>query len=58
MSRHNITGSEAFDRAPFVYVRGFTRRRGRRSLMMAALGGGAIVVGGIIALGLSQAFGF
>ncbi|MBO9500401.1 hypothetical protein [Brevundimonas sp. A19_0] len=47
MSRHNITGSEAFDRRPFVIVRsvpsgGLRRRRARMAL--------AFVLGIIVAL--------
>lgn len=41
MSQHNITGSEAFDRRPFVYIRalkpgGLRRRKARTALAFAA----------------------
>ncbi|MFN4296360.1 MAG: hypothetical protein ACK4FB_05920 [Brevundimonas sp.] len=48
MSQHNIVGSEAFEKAPFVYVRkvrpgGLRRRRARTAL--AFLAGAAVAVG-------------
>ena len=36
MSRHNIVGSEAFDRSPSVQVRGFPRKRRIRFVAVAA----------------------
>jgi hypothetical protein len=41
MSRHNIVGSEAFDRSPFVYIRNVNskvRLRGRSLVVTAAIG--------------------
>ncbi|MEH6665821.1 MAG: hypothetical protein V7678_13290 [Brevundimonas sp.] len=48
MSQHNIVGSEAFEKAPFVYVRkvkpgGLRRRRARTAV--AFLAGAAVAVG-------------
>ncbi|MFN3537072.1 MAG: hypothetical protein ACK4Y4_06465 [Brevundimonas sp.] len=48
MSQHNIVGSEAFEKAPFVYVRkvrpgGLRRRRARSAV--AFLAGAAVAVG-------------
>ena len=53
MSQHNIIGSEAFDRRPFVYIRslksgGIRRRRARIALAFIA-GIGVTVVGGVVA---------
>lgn len=49
MSQHNIVGSEAFEKAPFVYVRtvrsgGLRRRRARTAL--------AFIAGAVVAIGL------
>ncbi len=53
MSQHNIIGSEAFDRSPFVIIRsvkaGGMRRRQARTAFAFVAGVGAAVVGGIIA---------
>ncbi len=53
MSQHNIIGSEAFNRSPFVIIRsvraGGMRRRQTRTAMAFVAGAGAAVVGGIIA---------
>lgn len=53
MSQHNIIGSEAFDRSPFVIIRsvrtGGMRRRQTRTAFAFVAGAGAAVVGGIIA---------
>ena len=53
MSQHNIIGSEAFDRSPFVVIRsvkaGGMRRRRSRTAMAFAAGAGAAVIGGAIA---------
>jgi len=53
MSQHNIVGSEAFDRSPFVLIRsvrtgGMRRRRNRTAIAFAA-GVGAAMVGGLVA---------
>lgn len=53
MSQHNIVGSEAFDRRPFVYLRsvkpgGLRRRRARLALAFVA-GAGAAVAGLVVA---------
>lgn len=49
MSRHNIVGSEAFQRAPFVYIRSVS---GRRRISPVALVAGATVgVGALGAMG-------
>ncbi len=54
MSQHNITGSEAFDRRPFVIIRsvrtGGLRRRKARGAMAFVAGAAAAIVGGAIAL--------
>ena len=52
MSQHNIIGSEAFDRRPFVIIRGmkagnFRKRRARTAVILTlvgliALAGGAL----------------
>lgn len=47
MSRHNITGSEAFDRRPFVYIRSVSSGGLRRRRARLALG---FVLGVIVAL--------
>lgn len=56
MSQHNIVGSEAFQRAPFVYIRAvrpgtLRRRRARTAVaffsgaaLAAAVGAGALIV--------------
>ena len=53
MSQHNIIGSEAFDRSPFVIIRsvrtGGMRRRQTRTAFAFVAGVGAAVVGGIVA---------
>ena len=51
MSQHNIIGSEAFDRTPFVIIRqvrpgGMRRRRTRTALAFVA---GAAATAGLIA---------
>lgn len=51
MSQHNIVGSEAFQRAPFVYIRnvrtgGFRRRRSRLALGFVAGAAAVIALGG------------
>ena len=56
MSQHNISGSEAFDRAPFVLIRsvraGGMRRRRSRSAMAFIAGAAVAVIGGGIAVAL------
>ena len=52
MSQHNIVGSEAFDREPFVLIRsvrngGMRRRRSRLALAFVA-GAAAALVGGLV----------
>lgn len=59
MSQHNISGSEAFDRSPKVYIRsvkagGMRRRRARTAFVFMA-GAGAAVLTGI--LGAAAIFG-
>ncbi|CAN5387130.1 hypothetical protein BH10PSE2_BH10PSE2_24710 [soil metagenome] len=53
MSQHNISGSEAFDRSPFVIIRsvktGGMRRRRNRTAMAFMAGAGAAVIGGVVA---------
>ena len=53
MSQHNISGSEAFDRTPKVYIRsvrtGGMRRRKARTAFAFVAGVGAAVVGGLVA---------
>lgn len=53
MSQHNIIGSEAFDRSPFVIIRsvrtGGMRRRQTRTAFAFMAGAAAAVVGGIVA---------
>lgn len=53
MSQHNISGSEAFDRSPFVIIRsvktGGMRRRRNRTVIAFVAGAGAAIVGGVIA---------
>lgn len=53
MSQHNIVGSEAFDRSPFVLIRsvrngGMRRKKSRLALAFVA-GAGAAVIGGVVA---------
>lgn len=56
MSRHNITGSEAFKRGPFILIRklpaGGRRRRRMRVIAAFAAGAGVATVGALIAVGL------
>ncbi|MBA3999667.1 hypothetical protein [Brevundimonas sp.] len=59
MSQHNIVGSEAFEKAPFVYVRkvrpgGLRRRRARTAVAFVA---GAAVAVAFGALATILAFG-
>ncbi len=53
MSQHNIVGSEAFGRRPFVYIRtlrpGSFRRRKARTAMAFAAGVAATVIAGAAA---------
>lgn len=53
MSQHNIVGSEAFDRSPFVIIRsvktGGMRRRQTRTVFAFVAGACAAVVGGVVA---------
>ncbi len=53
MSQHNISGSEAFDRSPFVVIRsvragGMRRRRNRTAIAFIA-GAAAALIGGLVA---------
>lgn len=53
MSQHNIIGSEAFDRSPFVIIRsvrtgGMRRKRARTALAFAA-GAAVTVAAGVVA---------
>lgn len=59
MSRHNIVGSEAFDRQPFVYIRGVRRKRPKAVAIAAGatIGGGALAALGFLAIALAQAAG-
>ena len=60
MSRHNIVGSEAFQRAPFVYIRnvGRGRRKSPASIAVTAAAGlGALAATGFLALAAIQAMG-
>jgi len=57
MSQHNISGSEAFDRTPKVYIRsvrtgGMRRRRNRTALAFIAGAGMAVVAGLVGAVAL------
>ena len=56
MSRHNITGSEAFKRGPSVLIRklpaGGRRRRRMRVIAAFAAGAGVATLGALIAVGL------
>jgi hypothetical protein len=53
VSQHNISGSEAFDRTPKVYIRsvktGGMRRRRNRTLIAFVAGAAVAVVGGLAA---------
>jgi hypothetical protein len=53
MSQHNIVGSEAFDRSPFVIIRsvrtGGMRRRQTRTVFAFVAGAGAAIVGAVVA---------
>lgn len=58
MSRHNIVGSEAFQRAPFVYIRnvnGKRRMSARAIALTATLGAGGLAATGLLAFALIQA---
>jgi hypothetical protein len=52
MSQHNIVGSEAFERRPFVYIRalrpGGMRRRRARTAMAFVAGAVVALVGGVV----------
>ena len=55
MSQHNIIGSEAFNRTPFVLVRqvkagGMRRRRARTALAFVAGAGAMLAVGFAVAV--------
>ncbi|MFT4954462.1 MAG: hypothetical protein ACI8U3_000833 [Brevundimonas sp.] len=59
MSQHNIVKSEAFEKAPFVYIRtvrsgGLRRRRARMALAFVA---GAVVAVAVGAVATVLAFG-
>ena len=58
MSQHNIVGSEAFGRRPFVYIRtlspGAWRRRRGRTVLAFVAGAGAAIAG---LAGLALAYG-
>lgn len=52
MSRHNITGSEAFDKRPFVIIKGmkpgnFRKRRARNGVILAVVGLLALAAGAL-----------
>ncbi len=59
MSQHNISGSEAFDRTPKVYIRkvrtGGMRRRRNRTVIAFLAGAGMAVLAG--AIGAVAVFG-
>lgn len=60
MSSHNIVGSEAFQRAPFVYIRNVGGRRRLRPVAIAAgatVGLGALGAMGFLAYALIQMIG-
>ena len=65
MSQHNISGSEAFDRTPKVYIRsvktgGMRRRRTRTAVAFMAGAGMALlagVIGAVAVFGPSLAAG-
>jgi hypothetical protein len=52
MSQHNISGSEAFDRTPKVYIRsmktGGMRRRRSRTVIAFVAGAGMAILAGVI----------
>jgi hypothetical protein len=58
MSRHNITGSEAFDRRPFVTIRSVSSGglRRRRARMAMAFVFGIIVALAVVTVGLLMIF--
>lgn len=62
MSQHNIIGSEAFNRSPFVIIRamrpgGLRRRRARTAVAFIAGAIVAVVIGAaVVAAALSGAF--
>lgn len=52
MSRHNITGSEAFDKRPFVIIKGmkpgnFRKRRARNGVILTVVGVLALAAGAL-----------
>ena len=53
MSQHNISGSVAFDRSPFVVIRsvraGGMRRRRNRTVIAFIAGASAALIGGLVA---------
>lgn len=54
MSQHNIVGSEAFKRGPFVYIRSFKaggirRQRARTVLAFGAGAAAMLMIGGAVA---------
>ena len=57
MSQHNIVGSEAFDRRPFVIIRalkpGGMRRRKARTVVAFMAGAAAMLGAGFIAAALA-----
>jgi len=59
MSQHNISGSEAFDRTPKVYIRsvktGGMRRRRNRTAFAFIAGAGMAVIAGLV--GAAAVFG-
>lgn len=62
MSQHNIIGSEAFNRSPFVIIRamrpgGLRRRRARTAVAFIAGAVVAVIIGAaVVAAALSGAF--
>lgn len=52
MSQHNISGSEAFDRTPKVYIRsvktGGMRRRRNRTVIAFIAGAAVALIGGLV----------
>ena len=60
MSSHNIVRSEAFQRAPFVYIRNVGGRRRGNPIAVAAgvtVGGGAVAAMGFLVYALIQMAG-
>jgi hypothetical protein len=60
VSSHNIVRSEAFQRAPFVYIRNVGGRRRRSGVAIAAtaaVGASALAAMGFLAYALIQAGG-